>query len=57
MKKYCTIEKLHFPVDEYIYNVLLWKSIDGGKTFFHCGYGKMAKTKQEAEQIKKEMEA
>lgn len=44
------IEKLSFPVDGYNYNVMEWRSVDGGKTFWYCGYGKFCKTLEEAEQ-------
>lgn len=32
------IEKLSFPIDGvYNYNALIFRSVDGGKTFLHCG--------------------
>lgn len=49
------IEKLSFPVDGYNYNVMEWRSVDGGKTFLYCGYGKFCKTLEEAEQYANEV--
>ena len=37
--------------------VLLWTSLDGGKTFYHCGVGKYCKTLEEAEEYKQQEEA
>lgn len=51
------IEKLNFPIDGiYNYNAMIFKSIDGGKTFLHCGYGKYFATLKEAETYKAEFE-
>lgn len=51
------IEKLSFPIDGvYNYNALIFRSVDGGKTFLHCGYGKYCKTFEEAEAYKNEIE-
>ena len=44
----CVIEKLHFPVDGYEYNVQIWTSVDGGKNFWYCGFGKYFRTEEEA---------
>lgn len=50
------IEKLSFPIDGvYNYNALIFRSVDGGKTFLHCGYGKYCKTFEEAEAYNYEM--
>lgn len=46
----CTIEKLAFPVSGYRYNVMEWRSIDGGQNFWHCGHGRYCKTLKEANQ-------
>lgn len=46
----CSIEKLAFPVDGYTYNVMEWRSVDGGKNFWHCGHGRYCRTLHEAEQ-------
>lgn len=46
----CTIEKMVFPVDGYAYNVQEWRSLDGGKNFWHCGHGRYCRTLREAEQ-------
>lgn len=45
----CTIEKLAFPVDGYTYNVMEWRSVDGGKNFWHCGHGRYFRTLLDAE--------
>lgn len=37
----------------YAYDVEIIRSIDGGKNFYFCGGGEFAKTKKEAERIKK----
>lgn len=51
------IEKLSFPIDGlYNYNAMVFRSVDGGKTFCHCGYGKYCKTLEEAEAYKSEIE-
>jgi len=48
IKKY-KIEKLHFPVDGvYNYNVQELTSVDGGKSFWYCGFGKFCRTLEEA---------
>lgn len=51
------IETLSFPVDGYHYNAKVLRSIDGGETFWYCGFGKYFKTFQEAQQFKNEQEA
>ena len=56
LHRYIT-ERLHFPVDGYMYNVQRWSSVDGGKNFYYCGYGKYCKTEEEArEYINKSIE-
>ena len=51
------IKKLHFPVDNiYNYNAMIFKSVDGGKTFMYCGCGKYFTTRKEAEAYKAEIE-
>ena len=48
VKKY-RIEKLHVPIDGvYHYNVQELTSVDGGKTFWYCGFGKFCRTLEEA---------
>lgn len=42
------IEKPAFPIDGYNFNVQVWISVDGGKTFCYCGIGKFCKTEDEA---------
>ena len=56
IRKY-TVEKLHFPVDGYNYIVMLWKSVDGGRNFYHCGHSKYFVTEAEALQYQAEQEA
>lgn len=34
---------------EYPYNVQMLHSMDNGKTFFYCGYGRFCKNKKEVE--------
>ena len=51
------IIKKHFPVDCYQYDVQLLTSIDGGKNYYHAGFGKFARTLEEAQQIKRQLEA
>lgn len=51
------IHKLNFPVANiYNYNAMVFRSVDGGKTFFYCGYGKYFATIEEAQDYKKEIE-
>lgn len=51
------IEKLHFPVGNiYNYNAMIFRSVDGGKTFAYCGYGKYFETIEAAERYKAEIE-
>ena len=58
MKVHVIIKKLFFPLDNiYYYNAQKWISLDGGKTFYHCGEGKYCKTLEEAEEYKKQEEA
>ena len=48
VKKY-RVEKLYFPVDNvYLYNVQELTSVDGGQTFWYCGFGKFFRTLEEA---------
>ena len=52
------IKELSFPLDGvYKYDAQLWTSLDGGKTFYHCGVGKYCKTLEEAEEYKQQEEA
>lgn len=39
----------------YRYDVEIIRSVDGGKNFYFCGGGEFAKTKKEAERIKKRL--
>lgn len=50
------IENLHFPVDVYNYDVKLLTSIDDGETYWYAGFGKFAKTLEEANTIKIDLE-
>ena len=42
------ISKLSFPVDGYLYNAQIVRSVDSGKTFWYCGNGKFCKSREEA---------
>ena len=56
--RHVKIKKFAFPLDGvYKYDAQEWTSIDGGKTFYHCGYGKYCKTLKEARFYKKQVEA
>lgn len=48
------IEKI--AIDVYNYNAQIWRSVDGGKTFWYCGCGKYFQTEGEAENYKKQIE-
>lgn len=50
------IDKLYLPVDVYEYDVKLLTSIDSGKTYWYAGFGKFAKTIEEANNIKTDLE-
>lgn len=51
------IEKLALPVGGvYNYNAAIYRSADGGKSFYYCGSGKYFETAEEAEKFKKEIE-
>lgn len=50
------IESLYFPVDGYQYNAQIWRSVNGGETFWYCGCGEYFRTLAEAEAYKKEIE-
>lgn len=55
IKKY-RVEKLHFPVDNvYLYNVQELTSVDGGNTFWYCGFGKFFRTLEEANEYVQKM--
>lgn len=43
------VEKLSFPIDGYEYDVQVFLSADGGKTFRHCGIGELCNTEQECQ--------
>lgn len=51
------IKRNDFPIDEYLFNAMIWKSIDGGATYWHAGYGKHCRTLAEAEEYKREIES
>lgn len=47
-----SIEKLHFPIDNYYnFNLCVLTSVDGGVNFYYCGNGKYAT--DEADVLKK----
>lgn len=47
------IKKLSFPIDNiYNYNAMIFRSVDGGKTFIYCGFGKYFATLEEAKAYK-----
>lgn len=57
MIKKVEIHKLNFPVANiYNYNAMIFRNVDGGKTFFYCGYGKYFATIEEAQDYKKKIE-
>lgn len=56
MKEIVKIKKLTFLADGYSYNAQIWRSVDGGKTFWYCGSGKYFRTEEEAEAYKKQIE-
>lgn len=52
------IRKTSFPLDGvYNYSVEIWTSIDGGKSYWYCGFGKYARTWKEAIQLVAEWRA
>ncbi len=51
------IKELHFPIDCYHYDAQIWSSVDGGKSWYHCGHGKYFRTLEEANAYKAEQEA
>lgn len=52
------IQKLDFPVaNVYNYDAMIFRSVDGGKTFAYCGCGKLFATLEEAERYKEEIES
>jgi hypothetical protein len=57
IKREVIINKLKLPVDNYHYDVQLLTSIDGGKKYYYAGFGKFAKTMDEAIKVKQELEA
>lgn len=51
------IERLCFPIAGiYNYNAMIFRSVDGGKTFAYCGCGKYFQTREAAERYKAEIE-
>ena len=49
------VEKMSYPLDGvYNYNVQVWTSIDGGKTFWYAGIGKYCRNKYEVWKFKNE---
>lgn len=40
---------LDIPFEGYLFNVQLWKSIDGGKTFCYAGFGKYCRNVEEVD--------
>jgi len=54
-KRKIIIKKLHLPIENYAYDVQLITSVDGGKNYYYCGFGKFAKTLTEARKIKKQL--
>lgn len=45
------ISRLNLPIEDYLYNVVVTTSIDGGNTFYYGGNGKYARSKEEAVKI------
>lgn len=42
------LERLHFPVDGYLFIVKTITSVDGGQNFYYCGNSEYFKTEAEA---------
>lgn len=42
--------------DGYRYDAQVITSVDGGKTFWHCGVGRFCKTEEEAEEYRRSVE-
>lgn len=51
-----SIHQFYFPVDGYTHYVQVDRSVDGGKTFWHCGEGKYFRSFQDAKVWKQEQE-
>lgn len=51
IKRKVIINNLHLPVDGFSYDVKLLTSIDGGQTFYYAGFGRFARTKEDAARI------
>lgn len=50
------IHKNYYPIDGYKYDAQIVRSVDGGRTFYHCGEGRYCKTYKEARQYKSKIE-
>jgi hypothetical protein len=50
------LERLHFPVDGYLYIVKTITSVDGGQNFYYCGNSRYFRTEAEAAAYKAEQE-
>ena len=51
VKRKVIINKLHLPVDGFMYDVKLLTSIDGGQTYYYPGCGRFARTRNDAARI------
>ena len=49
------IIKNAFPIDGYAYSVEVYRSVDGGQSFYFCGTQKLAKNITEAKRIRTEL--
>ena len=49
IKREYRVEELSYPLDGvYKYNVQVWTSVDGGKSYWYAGIGKYCRNKNEA---------
>ena len=51
VKRKVIINKLHLPVDGFAYDVKLLTSVDGGQTYYYAGFGRFARTRNDAARI------
>ena len=48
IKREYKVEKMSYPLDGvYNYNVQVWVSVDGGKSYWYAGIGKYCRNKRE----------
>lgn len=54
VRRHAVIEKMQIPMDGRCYNVQIYYSVDGGNTFWYCGYGKYCRDREEVAKYIKE---